>query len=78
MPKLLSAKRSNPKGAPAAKKPARRLAAVYQVVRGSARNPHPMMLQSSQAGAKKAAAWLRSHFPSQKFRVVKLDKEKAR
>lgn len=77
MPKLLSATISNPKK-PAAKKPARRPAVVYQVVRGSAKNPHPMALHSTEAAARKTATWLKSHFPGHKIRVLKVRGEKAR
>ena len=77
MPKLLSAKKSNPKK-PAAKTAARRSAVVYQVVRGSAKNPHPMALHSTEAAARKTVAWLKSHFPGHKIRVHKVRKETAR
>jgi len=42
----------------------------YAVVRGRKRNPTPMIKQLTKAAAKKAAKFLRSHFPNAKIRVV--------
>lgn len=78
MPKLLKAKPARRRHSTAARKnatkPRKKALTAYQVVRGTAPNPTPMLLQSSKKAAQKAAAWLRSHFPGHKIRVIKAPK----
>lgn len=63
MPRL-----SRPQPARPAKRGTRRATAVA-VVRGSRRNPTPVLLETSAARAKRVARWLGSHFPGAKIRV---------
>lgn len=68
MPKLSQIRKSKPKRPKQARKPAPK---AWAVVRGR-RNPKTMLLQSSEPAARKAAAWLRSHFPGRQIRVTRI------
>lgn len=63
MPRL-----SNPRPARPARRP-KGVAKAVAVVKGSRRNPKPLLLETSAARAKQVARWLNSHFRGANVRV---------